>query len=264
MERRQREAIYVRGFVKRGGANFVSQGSRTSPSPSASVDLAHLPLDPFAGSVVASNRARKVIPLVEGSSPSRVISANRRDQASSRISLLPVRLFSGGRRRAFLRRRGLVDDGGQQIGQAPTRIAWAGRKLGHLGEAELRIGKRQSALGVLGRRQERVLLVPVPHLDTAPLEQFEFAVKRPQTDVQVRENRVPGPRGLGQKPDQAMKPCGALQGDVNRGATTSNRGVGHDGQSCSDHVWSAARDRRLRLAATARKQPASVASHPAV
>src|SRR5271157_1275232 len=75
MERRQREAIYVRGFVKRGGASIVSQGSRTSPSPSASVDLAHLPLDPFAGSVVASNRARKVIPLVEGSSPSRVISA---------------------------------------------------------------------------------------------------------------------------------------------------------------------------------------------
>ena len=36
------EAIYERGVVKRGGADFVSQGSRTSPSPSASVDLAHL------------------------------------------------------------------------------------------------------------------------------------------------------------------------------------------------------------------------------
>src|SRR5271157_406903 len=36
------EPIYERPVVKRGGADFVSQGSRTSPSPSASVDLAHL------------------------------------------------------------------------------------------------------------------------------------------------------------------------------------------------------------------------------
>src|SRR5271157_3648142 len=36
------EAIYERPVVKRGGADFVSQGSRTSPSPSAAVDLAHL------------------------------------------------------------------------------------------------------------------------------------------------------------------------------------------------------------------------------
>src|SRR5208337_1893886 len=38
----QNEPIYERPVVKRGGADFVSQGSRTSPSPSASVDLAHL------------------------------------------------------------------------------------------------------------------------------------------------------------------------------------------------------------------------------
>src|SRR5271157_5861309 len=37
-----KEPIYERPVVKRGGADFVSQGSRTSPSPSASVDLAHL------------------------------------------------------------------------------------------------------------------------------------------------------------------------------------------------------------------------------
>ena len=41
-ENRQIPAIYERPVVKRGGADFVSQGSRTSPSPSASVDLAHL------------------------------------------------------------------------------------------------------------------------------------------------------------------------------------------------------------------------------
>src|SRR5271157_5230691 len=35
-------AIYERPVVKRGGADIVSRGSRTSPSPSASVDLAHL------------------------------------------------------------------------------------------------------------------------------------------------------------------------------------------------------------------------------
>ena len=38
----QNKPIYERPVVKRGGADFVSQGSRTSPSPSASVDLAHL------------------------------------------------------------------------------------------------------------------------------------------------------------------------------------------------------------------------------
>src|SRR5271157_3801753 len=38
----ENEPIYERPVVKRGGADFVSQGSRTSPSPSASVDLAHL------------------------------------------------------------------------------------------------------------------------------------------------------------------------------------------------------------------------------
>ncbi|HMF38598.1 MAG TPA: hypothetical protein VKF17_18305, partial [Isosphaeraceae bacterium] len=38
----ENKAIYERPVVKRGGADFVSQGSRTSPSPSASVDLAHL------------------------------------------------------------------------------------------------------------------------------------------------------------------------------------------------------------------------------
>jgi hypothetical protein len=36
------EAIYEREVVKRGGADFVKRGSRTSPSPSASVDLALL------------------------------------------------------------------------------------------------------------------------------------------------------------------------------------------------------------------------------
>ena len=34
--------IYERADVKRGGADFCVAGSRTSPSPSASVDLAHL------------------------------------------------------------------------------------------------------------------------------------------------------------------------------------------------------------------------------
>ncbi len=38
----ENKPIYERPVVKRGGADFVSQGSRTSPSPSASVDLAHL------------------------------------------------------------------------------------------------------------------------------------------------------------------------------------------------------------------------------
>ena len=62
-------------------------------------------------------------PLIEASSPSPVISAFRCDRLSSRTFLFPVRLFSGGRRLAFLRRRGLVDDGGQQIRRRyPSRM----------------------------------------------------------------------------------------------------------------------------------------------
>src|SRR5271157_1091822 len=39
---KENKPIYERPVVKRGGADFVSQGSRASPSPSALVDLAHL------------------------------------------------------------------------------------------------------------------------------------------------------------------------------------------------------------------------------
>jgi hypothetical protein len=62
---------------------------------------------------VTSTVRRKVNPLVEGSSPSPVICELSGGQLSSRTSLLPGRLVPGTRRRAFLRRRGLVDDGGE-------------------------------------------------------------------------------------------------------------------------------------------------------
>ena len=48
------EAIYEREVVKRGGADFVERGSRTSPSPSASVDLAQL--EPGHGRSVRATR----------------------------------------------------------------------------------------------------------------------------------------------------------------------------------------------------------------
>jgi len=60
----QNEAIYERPVVKRGGADFVSQGSRTSPSPSASVDLAHL--RPVRGRVGRAPRDTSSEPEAEG------------------------------------------------------------------------------------------------------------------------------------------------------------------------------------------------------
>ena len=50
--------------VKRGGADFVSAGSRTSPSPSASVDLAHL--RPVRGRIGCAPRNTSSEPEAEG------------------------------------------------------------------------------------------------------------------------------------------------------------------------------------------------------
>jgi hypothetical protein len=54
------EAIYERADVKRGGADFVLWASRTSPSPSASVDLAHL--RPVHGRVGCATRTHPLSP----------------------------------------------------------------------------------------------------------------------------------------------------------------------------------------------------------
>src|SRR5208283_953289 len=59
--------IYERPVVKRGGADFVSQGSRTSPSPSASVDLAHL--RPVRGRFRCAPRDTSSEPEAEGELP---------------------------------------------------------------------------------------------------------------------------------------------------------------------------------------------------
>ena len=54
LDKLSNEAIYEREVVKRGGADFVERGSRTSPSPSASVDLAQL--EPGHGRSVRATR----------------------------------------------------------------------------------------------------------------------------------------------------------------------------------------------------------------
>ena len=61
------EPIYERAVVKRGGADFVSRASRTSPSPSASVDLAHL--RPVRGRVGRATRNTSSEPEAEGELP---------------------------------------------------------------------------------------------------------------------------------------------------------------------------------------------------
>src|SRR5208337_2507826 len=64
---RKNEPIYERPVVKRGGADFVSQGSRTSSSPSASVDLAHL--RPIRGRFRCASRDTSSEPEAEGEFP---------------------------------------------------------------------------------------------------------------------------------------------------------------------------------------------------
>src|SRR5271157_2972622 len=63
----ENKPIYERPVVKRGGADFVSQGSRTSPSPSASVDLAHL--RPIRGRFRCAPRDTSSEPEAEGELP---------------------------------------------------------------------------------------------------------------------------------------------------------------------------------------------------
>jgi hypothetical protein len=63
-EKAPNEAIYERAGVKRGGADFVSRASRTSPSPSASVDLADL--NPVRGRVGRATRNTSSEPEAEG------------------------------------------------------------------------------------------------------------------------------------------------------------------------------------------------------
>jgi hypothetical protein len=60
------EPIYERGAVKRGGADFVSRAFPTSPSPSASVDLAHL--RPVRGRTGYATRNTSSEPEAEGDS----------------------------------------------------------------------------------------------------------------------------------------------------------------------------------------------------
>src|SRR5262249_1232205 len=63
-ERPRNEPIYERAGVKRGGAEFASRGSRTSSSPSASVDLAHL--RPLRGRLSCAPRKTSSEPEAEG------------------------------------------------------------------------------------------------------------------------------------------------------------------------------------------------------
>ena len=67
MRKAQNKAIYKRAVVKRGGADLVSPGSRTSSSPSASVDRAHL--RPVRGRFRYAPRNTSSEPEAEGELP---------------------------------------------------------------------------------------------------------------------------------------------------------------------------------------------------
>jgi hypothetical protein len=62
------DPIYERGKVKRAGAEHGVESSRTSPSPSASVDLAHL--RPHPRSRLVHSRHTSPEPEAEGEPPS--------------------------------------------------------------------------------------------------------------------------------------------------------------------------------------------------
>ena len=86
---RRNKAIYERPVVKRGGADFCVAGSRTSPSPSASVDLADLgPAPRFR--VARATRDTSSEPEAEGGTLSLtaddVRGGGRRDVIRSTIS----------------------------------------------------------------------------------------------------------------------------------------------------------------------------------
>jgi hypothetical protein len=81
------DSIYERAFVKRGGADFVFRVSRTSPSPSASVDLAHL--RPVRGQLVVQPATHPLSPRPRESyppsMPAVIRSVSRRDVIRSTI-----------------------------------------------------------------------------------------------------------------------------------------------------------------------------------
>ena len=118
---------------------------------------------------------------------------------------------------------GSIDHGVEQLREPPSGRAVAGGQLGHLGEAQLRVRKRQAPKGLGGRRQQLIELLLVANPDAALLEQLQLAVKRPQADSQLGEDRWPGPGGPCKESNQTMKPSGALKRDVNR---RSSSGVG--------------------------------------
>ena len=77
------------------------------------------------------------------------------------------------------------------------RQALAGRartlgQFGHLGEAQLGIGKRQPTLRLRAGGNKVIELCLVADLHAAAIEQVELAIERPQADFQIRQDRAAG------------------------------------------------------------------------
>jgi hypothetical protein len=111
------------------------------------------------------------------------IFSRRRDSIpGARVSILDARTST----RFRFDRRGLINHGGEQFSQATPSRTVAHCQLGHFGEAQLWVGKRQATQGLRGRRNQVIELVLVAHLYGALLEQLKLAVKRPQADPELR------------------------------------------------------------------------------
>ena len=119
------------------------------------------------------------------------------------------------------------DDDGEKVGETLAGGRIATGKLGHLGETELRVWKRQATGGLGGSGQEDVKLLRKldPHAATA--QKGQLAVKRPEADPQLDEQAVARPRGFGQGGDQAMESRGPGQADPRRRPTFSRVPAAH-------------------------------------
>jgi len=99
-----------------------------------------------------------------------------------RIRLLASAFLGGG--------GGGFDDVFEDLGQPLRGFARVRRELGHLGEAQLRVGEREPFLGFGDGGAEPVVFPFAFHLNSAPFEQVEFAVIGPKTDGELVEQGV--------------------------------------------------------------------------
>ncbi len=101
---------------------------------------------------------------------------------------------------------GAMDYALEQLGQASSGLSRAAGELGHLGETELRVGKRKPAFGLLGGGQQVIGLGLLLDLHAAAFEQLQLAIKRAQANLKLAQNGLATSGRGGQEPDETVEP----------------------------------------------------------